>query len=300
MTAAFPIVDCHQHFWRLGLGNYPWLEQTDAGPHRYGPVGPLQNSYLPADYRRDTAGFAITATVHVEAEWNAADPVAETRWLHELAEAEGRPNAIVAQAWFARDDIAAVLRGHAAFPLVRGVRQKPAALPGPGQMQTSLPGSMSDPEWRRGYALLGKYGLHYELQTRYWHLEEAAALARDFPHTAMILNHAGVPEDRSETGLALWRKGMERLAEQPNVKVKISGIGEPSHAWSQERNAGVVREVIGIFGVDRCMFASNYPVDRLVGSFAVIFNGFLAITEGLPDRDRRKLFHDNAVAAYRL
>jgi predicted TIM-barrel fold metal-dependent hydrolase len=300
VTAAIRIVDCHQHFWRLGRGNYPWLEQPHPGPHRYGPVGPLQINYLPADYRRDTAGFEIAATVHVEAEWNPTDPVAETRWLHGLAEREGRPNAIVAQAWFARDDIEAVLRGQAEFPLVRGIRQKPAAAPSPGQVRPDLPGSMSDPNWRRGYALLADYGLHYELQTRYWHLVEAAALARDYPHTAIILNHAGVPENRGKTGLAAWREGMETLAKQPNVAVKISGIGEAGQAWSRERNVEVVREVIRIFGVNRSMFASNYPVDRLVGTFATIFNGFMAITADLSDGDRRKLFHDNAATAYRL
>jgi len=297
---SFPIVDCHQHFWRLGEGNYPWLEESQPARHRYGPAGAIQKDYLPADYRDDTAGFEITATVHVEAEWNPADPVAETRWLHDLAAAEGRPNAIVAQAWFARDDIAAVLACHAAFPLVRAVRQKPAATPSPEQYQPGLPGSMSDPVWQRGYGLLATHGLHYELQTRYWHLSEAAALARDFAHIPIVLNHAGVPEDRGELGLAAWRAGMEELAEQPNVKVKISGIGEAGRPWSLARNGPIVREVIRIFGVDRCMFASNYPVDRLVGSFATIFNGFLAMTEELSDGDRRKLFHDNAAATYRL
>ena len=299
-SGHFPIIDCHQHFWQLGRGRYPWLDQLRPPLHRYGPAGAIQEDYLPEDYRRDTAAFEIAATVHVEAEWDPTDPVAETRWLHDLAEAEGRPNAIVAQAWFARDDIDAVLAGHAAFPLVRGVRQKPAAAPSPEQMQPGLPGSMSDPAWRRGYALLARHGLHYELQTRYWHLGEAAALARDFPDIPMVLNHAGVPEDRGEAGLSAWRAGMEELAEQPNVKVKISGIGEAGHAWSVARNQGVVREVIRIFGVGRCMFASNYPVDRLVGSFATIFDGFRAMTEDLSDGERRKLFHDNAVAVYRL
>ncbi|MBT3532349.1 MAG: amidohydrolase family protein, partial [Rhodospirillaceae bacterium] len=154
--------------------------------------------------------------------------------------------------------------------------------------------------WRRGYALLAKHGLHYELQTRYWHLGEAADLARDFPDIPIVLNHAGVPEDRSDTGLAAWRAGMEEIAAQPNVSVKISGIGEAGHAWSVERQQTVVRDVIRIFGVGRCMFASNFPVDGLVGDFATIFNGFLDITKDLPDDDRRKLFHDNAVRAYRL
>ncbi|MBT3370833.1 MAG: amidohydrolase family protein [Rhodospirillaceae bacterium] len=300
MTAAIPIIDCHQHFWRLGRGNYPWLEDADAPPHRYGPVAPLLRDYLPDDYRRDTAEFEIAGTVHMEAEWHPDDPVGETRWLHDLAEAEGLPSAIVGQAWFARDDIHDVLAGHADFPLVRAVRQKPTAAPSPEQMQTGLPGSMSDPIWRAGYGLLARYGLHYELQTRYWHLGEAAALARDFPDTTIVLNHAGVPEDRSTSGLSVWRAGMVELAEQPNVKVKISGIGEAGHAWSVARQRGVVRDIIRIFGVGRCMFASNFPVDRLVGSFATIFNGFLEITDDLSDSDRRQLFHGNAAETYRL
>ncbi|MDP6687924.1 MAG: amidohydrolase family protein [Alphaproteobacteria bacterium] len=300
VRTRMPIIDCHQHFWRLGRGNYPWLEAADPAPHRYGPVGPLLRDYLPDHYRRDTAAFEIAGTVHVEAEWNPVDPLGETRWLHDLAEAEGLPSAIIGQAWFGRDDIEQMLAGQAAFPLVRGVRQKPAAAASPAELRAGLPGSMSDPRWRAGYGLLARHGLHYELQTRYWHLPEAAALARDFPQIPIVLNHGGVPEDRGEAGLAAWRAGMEELAEQPNVKVKISGIGEAGHPWSVARQADVVREIIRIFGADRCMFASNYPVDRLVGGFAVIFDGFLEITADLPEADRRKLFHDNAVATYRL
>ena len=72
---TFPIIDCHQHFWRLGQGNYPWLEQTNITDHRYGPVAALQRDYLPADYRADTKDFQIVGTVHVEAEWLPSDPL---------------------------------------------------------------------------------------------------------------------------------------------------------------------------------------------------------------------------------
>jgi predicted TIM-barrel fold metal-dependent hydrolase len=260
----------------------------------------LLSDYLPDDYRRDTAGFEIAGTVHMEAEWNPADPLGETRWLHDLAEAEGLPSAIIGQAWFARDDIADVLAGHAAYPLVRGIRQKPAATARPGDYRPGLPGSMSDPLWRRGYALLARHGLHYELQTRYWHLGEAAALARDFPDTAMVVNHAGVPADRTDDGLAAWRAGLEELADQPNVSVKISGIGEAGRPWTLARQETVIGDVIRIFGVARTMFASNYPVDGLAGSFATIFDGFLTATENFSDPDRRKMFHDNAMATYSL
>ncbi len=159
---------------------------------------------------------------------------------------------------------------------------------------------MDDPIWRKGYALMERHGLSYDLQTPWWHLDAAAQLAADFPATPIILNHTGLPADRSTEGLAGWRKGMDTIAAQPNVFLKISGIGRAGLPWTVEANGPIIRDAIAIFGVDRCMFASNFPVDSLIGDFTTIFSGF---AEAVADRsleDRRKLFHDNAVRIYRL
>jgi predicted TIM-barrel fold metal-dependent hydrolase len=300
MSEPFPIVDAHQHFWDLGRNYHPWLRDEPPVPFRYGDYAAIRRTYLPADYRRDSAGFDIVRTVHVEAEFDPADPVAETRWLHELAEREGLPSALVVQARLDRDDVAEVLAAHARYPLVRGVRYKPAAAASPSEVQPGAPGSMGDPRWRAGYALLERHGLSFDLQTPWWHLEEAADLARSFPGTRIILNHTGLPADRSEEGLRGWRRGMETLAAEPNAAVKISGLGRPGRPWTVEANGGVVRDAIRIFGVERCMFASNYPVDSLTGDFATIFGGFMEMTRDLPPGDRRRLFHDSAVRLYRL
>jgi predicted TIM-barrel fold metal-dependent hydrolase len=159
---------------------------------------------------------------------------------------------------------------------------------------------MGDPAWRAGYALLAQHSLSFDLQTPYWHLGEAADLARAFPGTPIILNHTGLPADRSAAGLAAWRLGMERLAAEPNAVVKISGLGQPTRRWTVEANRSIVLDTIAIFGVDRCLFASNFPVDRLVADLDTIFGGFKAIVGGFPRADRVKLFHDNAVRLYRL
>ena len=164
----------------------------------------------------------------------------------------------------------------------------------------NAPGSMGDPAWRRGYALLQNYGLSFDLQTPWWHLEEAAVLARDFPDTRIILNHTGLPGDRSPEGLAAWRRAMATLAACPNSAVKISGLGQPGRPWTAGANGPVVRATIEIFGVDRCMFASNFPVDGLCASFDAIFTGFEAIVQDLTAADQRRLFHDNAARIYRL
>jgi predicted TIM-barrel fold metal-dependent hydrolase len=238
--------------------------------------------------------------VHVETEWDPADPVGETRWLQTIIEASGFPHAIVAQARLDRDDVEAVLAGHVAHPRVHGIRHKPRAAASPDRVERGAPGSMGDPEWRRGYALLARYGLSFDLQTPWWHLAEAADLARDFPGTQIILNHTGLPADRSDEGLLGWRQAMHTLAEQPNVACKISGLGQPGRPWTIESNGPVVLETIEIFGVERCMFASNFPVDSLVADFDTIFDGFKTIVAGFSAAEQAALFHDNAVRFYRL
>ena len=295
------IVDPHQHFWRIADGTHPWLdgEERLAG-FRYGDYAPVCRDYLPHDFRRDAARQNVVMTVHVEAEWNPGDPVAESRWLTQLKERHGLPTAMVGQAWFARPDIAEVLAGHAAFPAVKGIRQKPAAAKSPAEAKRGAPGSMDDPAWRKGYALLERHGLHYDLQTWWWHLDAAAALARDFPRTTIVLNHTGLPVDRSAEGLAGWRRALEGLAAEPNTALKISGLGLADASWPEASNRIVVRDAIRIFGPERCMFASNYPVDSLVASYDRIFDGFKEFVADRPRAEQEKLFHDNAVRYYRL
>lgn len=294
------IVDAHQHFWDLRLNRNPWLCEEPPIPFRYGDYRALRRTYLPEHYVADTKGHRVVRTVHVEAEWESADPVGETRWLAELRERTGFPSVAVAQAKLDRDDAAEVLGAHAAFPFVRGIRCNPTAAPTPGQVVPGAPGSMGDPKWRAGYALLSRHRLSFDLQTPYWHLAEAAGLARAFPATQIIINHAALPVDRSAAGLLAWRAALETAAAEPNTALKISGLGIPGERWTLAANRPVIGDAIGIFGVDRCLFASNFPVDSLVGTFDTIYAGFKAAVADRPLGDQRKLFHDNAVRLYRI
>jgi predicted TIM-barrel fold metal-dependent hydrolase len=295
-----PIVDAHQHFWDLERNYLPWLCDQPPIPFRYGDYGALRRSYLPADYLRDSARHNVAKTVYVETEWDPADPVGETRWLQKVIGATGFPHAIVAQARLDRDDVEAVLAGQAAFTQVRGIRHKPRAAETPDRVERGALGSMGDPQWRRGYALLARHGLSFDLQTPWWHLAEAADLARAFPGTQIILNHTGLPADRSEEGLAGWREATRTLAKEPNVACKISGLGQPGRPWTVQSNGPIVLDTIAIFGVERCMFASNFPVDSLIADFDTIYDGFKTIVADLSTIEEAALFHDNAVRFYRL
>lgn len=293
-----PIVDAHHHFWEPRRNFHPWLSGTESIPFRYGDYSAIKGDYLPEHYLADAAGHEVVQTVYVETEWDPRDPLGETRYVHDLARRHGAPHAVVAQAWLDAADAAEVLAGQAAFERVRSVRHKPGGPARPEEVG-SRHTLMSDERWRQGYAELQRHGLHFDLQTPWWNLDEACRLARDFPVTQLILNHTGLPSDRSATGLAAWRAALARLAEWPNVALKISGLGLAGEPWRAQDNAWIVREAVAVFGAERAMFASNFPVDRLCGSYDTIIGGFKRLVADLPSTAQRQLFHDTAQRLYR-
>ncbi|HXL68176.1 MAG TPA: amidohydrolase family protein [Xanthobacteraceae bacterium] len=300
MQDDIPIVDCHQHFWDLDRNYYPWLCDPVPVHFRYGDYSVIKRNYLPPDYLRDAGANRVVKTVHEEAWWNPADPVGEIRFVETVAAQYGLPTALVGSGPLDRDDIGEILAGHAASPLARGIRNYPAAAASPSQARRGAPGSMDDPKWRRGYALLEQYGFSCDLQVPWWHLDAMAELAADFPRTQIVIVHAGMPNDRGLDGLKGWRRALERVTAQPNVAIKISGLGQPGLSWTLEANGPVIRDAVTIFGAERAMFASNYPVDRIVGTFATIYDGFRAAVADRSEAERRKLFHDTAERIYRL
>ncbi|MDN3565918.1 amidohydrolase family protein [Paeniroseomonas aquatica] len=298
---GLPIIDAHHHFWDLRRNPHPWLRDLPMIPFRYGDYAALRGrDFLPEDYDRVAEGLPVVATVTMEGEWDPADPLGESRWMTALAARTGRPAAHVAQAWLDRADAPAVLEALGGMPLVRGIRHKPRAAASPALVEPGAPGGMGDPRWRAGYGLLARHGLHFELQAPWWHLDEALALVEAHPATPLVLNHTGLPADRSAAGLAGWRAAMRRLAAAPQVSVKISGLGLAGRPWAIADNIGIIRETIGIFGAGRCMFASNFPVDGLCGSFRTIVEGFAAAVADLPEAERAALFAGNAARIYRL
>ena len=285
------MIDAHHHLWDLSGGPlyYPWLQ--DKEPHDFflGDYSPLKRSYLPPDYRRDAAGHDVVKTVHVEAECSRDQQVAETRWLTEVNAKYGMPNAIVGHAWFHIGNTEEVLSQHKAFPLVRGIRSKPAD-----------EAMMRDPKWLAGLRLLRKYDLSWDLRVKTWELEAAAQVVRGIPDIPVVLNHTGFPWDRSTAGLDMWRKGMRALAACANVWCKLSCLCLPRSGWDYEDNRRVVLETIDLFGTGRCMFASNFPVDGLRVPFRQMFDDFKRMTAALSASERQQLFHDSAASFYRL
>ena len=295
------LIDAHHHLWDLDRNYHPWLCDDPPVEGRHGDYRAIRQSYLVEDFRRDWDGLRVVGSVYVEAEWDPSNPASETAWAESVADESGFPTVIVAQAWLRRGDVEEVLAAQAEFGRVRGVREKPTVAPHPSQVVPHAPGSMSDPAWQAGYARLEPLGLSFDLQAPFWHLPEARALAERFPGITIILDHCGLPSLRTPEGLAAWRKCMRTLAEAPNTAVKVSGLGEPQlPKWSVRAHRDVVLETIDIFGVDRCMFGSNYPVDRLYAPYGTIMRGFQAITSRFSFNERRLMFCENAMRWYRI
>ncbi len=286
MGNFFPIVDAHQHFWDPCVNYHPWLCDQPPIPFRYGDYSALRRPYLPADYLTDAGMHKVVKTVYVETEWDPQDPVGEMRYVERLRGECRLPTVAVAQAWLDREDLVATLEALAQFDFVRGIRHKPLA------------GQMADARWRAGFALLAGRKLRFDLQTAWTHLPEAARLAHDFPDTCVILNHAGLPAERSREGLAAWRKALQALAACPNSVLKISGLGVPGHAWTAQSNREIVLASIDVFGINRVMFASNFPVDGLCATFDTIVTGMRSIMGEFTPNEQRAFFHDNAIRIY--
>jgi predicted TIM-barrel fold metal-dependent hydrolase len=159
---------------------------------------------------------------------------------------------------------------------------------------------MQDERWLRGFALLEPHGLSWDLRVPFWHLPEAAVVARAFPNTPIVLNHTGFPWDRSEEGLAAWRKAMETIAAEPNVHLKVSEFGLKDQPWEYDSNRRIVREAIGIFGIERCIFATNFPVAGLRIDYDTLVRSVRRMVSDFSAEEQEGFFWRNAARFYRI
>lgn len=295
------IIDPHHHLWSVRSGNYPWLLNR-MEPHLFGKPADIAAEYLPENLLDDARNQGLVKSVHIECGFDPARSVQETAWLQSLADAPGSfgiPHGIVAHADFSDPRIEETLAGHCEHANIRGIRQM---LNRHRNVQWSMSEReyLHDPVWRSNFRLLRKYNLSFDLQLYYHQMADAITLAEENPETLFILNHTGMPADRDEEGLRGWRRALQRLAECQNAVTKISGLGMCDQNWTVASIRPFVLKAIEDFGMDRCMFASNFPVDQKFSSYDVLWDAFRAITAEFSVDDRSKLFHDNASRYYRL
>ncbi len=295
-------IDPHHHLWREESRNYPWMQADESVDVIWGKPVNLPRNYLTADLLDDFKNQNVVKSVHVQCEHDPSRPVEETKWLQAVADAPGSggfPHGIVGFANFAQPDIEEVLEGHCQYPNIRGIRQILNVHENP-RFNHADRDYLKDPLWRKNFSLLSKYNLSFDLQLYYHQMDGAASLARENPDILFILNHTGMPADRDDESIRNWRKGMQTLADCPNIIAKISGLAMCDWHWTVESIRPFVLNTIEDFGVERCMFASNFPVDKLHSSFDAVWNAFKEITTLFSDQEKAALFLHNAEKYYRL
>ena len=297
MNAAEPIVDAHHHIWRLAAT--PWLRGA-MQPRIFGAYEALRRDYGIEEYLAEAEPCGVVRSVFVQVNVAPGGEVDEVAWVRSLAARRGFPHAVTAYADLSAPDVGEVLDREIACGGVRAVRQQLHWHANPQYRFAARADLMDDPAWRRGLEQAQRRGLAFELQVFAGQMPGAARLARDFPDMTFILLHAGMPEDRSADGWALWRAGMAQLAALPNVAVKLSGLGTFARACSVELWRPAIERTIELFGADRCMFGSNFPIEKLWTSYAELVGVMRACLSGYAPDERRAILHDTALRLYRL
>ena len=291
------VVDAHHHVWRRA--DLPWLEGP-MQPRIFGPYDPIRRDYPMAEYLDDIEGTGVVKSVYVQANWPVERFEDEVAWASGVAAETGWPDAIVGYADVTAADVRPGLDRLAKYPLMRGVRQQLHWHDESAYCFAPRPDLAQDPNVRRNVARLADYGWTFELQVFAPQMAGAAELAAACPKVTFVLQHAGMLEDLSEVGRTAWRDGMKRLAARPNVVVKLSALGTFLHRNDPGHVEDVVTTTLGLFGPGRCLFGSNFPIEKLWTTYADLIAVYRAATKGLDADAEMAVFHDTATRVYRL
>ena len=312
-----PIVDPHHHLWDAREG--------------------LQR-YLPGELLTDVrAGHRVVGTVFVDCMWEydldapeALRQVGETRAARRAAQqldALGGPSILGIVSWIDMtlgDAVDGAVDAHldAGGGLFRGIRHATAHDADPRVRRTHTrpaPGLMVTDAFVDGVRRLAARGCTFDAWLYHPQLPELAALARAVPEATIVLDHLGGPlgvgpyEGRRDEVLEVWRRGITEVAACPNVVVKVGGIGMAVYGSGLDQQPAapssddlvrvwgpMITEVVERFGAERCMFESNFPVDRTGCSYVNLWNAFKKVSAHASASERAALFHDTAVRTYRL
>jgi L-fuconolactonase len=284
------IVDSHVHWWDRSNPGFVMATQEQADEFGMGDISGMNRDYFRADYLDDSADFEVEKIVWVTATLNPEGQVAEVEWIDRISAGDELLAAIVGSVdpSLSAGERVARFEAQARADRFRGIR----ILAGLDY------GSRTADELMR---MVADAGCVYDLVAHHATMAAAAGLAERHPDVPFVLEHAGWPQHPSDPAdVAAWRQGISALAGVETIACKISGLAMSLHSFSIERQRPFIEHCLESFGVERCMFASNFPVDALYGDFDEVMELYLALTENLGDEAREQLFASNAERIYRI
>ena len=291
------IIDAHHHIWRQA--DLPWL-LGPSQPRIFGEYDAIKRDYLVTDFLRDLAGTGVEKSVYVQANWPSDRFVDEVAWVQKTADETGWPHAIVGYCDMTVSDARPALEKLKEFPLLRGIRQQFHWHENPQYRFAKSPNVCRDPTVQRNIAQLADLGLNFELQVFADQMDGACELADACPDVTFVLQHASMLVDLSDPGRTKWKSQMQKLAERENVVTKLSAFGTFIHRNDNAHIARIVHDTVAIFGPERCLFGSNFPIEKIWTSYRPLLDAFLKATESMSASSRTAIFHDTAKRVYRL
>jgi len=291
------IIDAHHHIW--SKDDLPWL----AGPmlpRIFGPYESIRRDYPVAEFIGDVTESSVVKSVYIQANWAPDRAEDEVAYVQKAADESGWPHGIVGYADLCADDVRPALDRLMGYRLLRGIRMQLHWHENEMYRFAKGPDIADDPVFRRNFAALADYDLSFELQVFAGQMEGAARLAGDFPKTAFILQHCGMQEDQSAEGIAKWRSGMKLLAARPNIVAKLSGLGTFIHRNDPAHIANIVDETVKLFGPSRCLYGSNFPIEKIWTSYPPLIAAFRAALADYSPAEQTDMFHNVAARIYRL
>jgi predicted TIM-barrel fold metal-dependent hydrolase len=291
------VIDSHFHVWRQA--DLPWLSGP-MQPRIFGPYEAIRRDYPMSEYLADLAGSGVEKSVYVQANWPVDRAVEEAAWIETVALETGWPHALVAYADMTAADARPALDRLTRFPRLRGIRQQLHWHENALYRFASRPDLCADPVVRRNVARLADYGLVFDLQVFAGQMAGAADLAASCPRVTFVLQHAGMLEDLTPAGRAAWRAGMALLAAQPNVVAKLSGFGTFVHRNDSDHIGWLIGETVALFGAARCLWGSNFPIEKLWTSYDALLDAHRRGAGGLSEAEREAIFFNTARRVYRL
>jgi len=290
------IIDAHHHTWDLSLFPYTWMND----PHPTGDIAHLKNNYLIDDLLEDAKNLELIKSVHIQCGGGTNTPVEETEWLQSLADKQGFPHGFVVYSDFLSGDIEKEIEEHCKFKNTRGIRYLLNYIKNDPINCFAPKEALLDTTFKKNYSLLEKYNLSFDMHLWWTQYNFAFDLIKSHPNILNIINHAGTPRKRDEEYLSNWRNSLKTLAQAPNTVLKISGLGMFDQQWTTESIKPLVMDCIEIFGVDRCFFSTNFPVDKKYSSYEKVWNSYFDITKDFSIDEKEMLFFKNAEKYYRI
>eukprot|EP01084_Bolivina_argentea_P207297 353711_1 len=260
--------------------------------------------YEIGQFVNESTKYKLDKSVYLECGYVDPDgKKTEVEAVQEIAEKHGFPHGIIGRAALEADDIESVLQKQMKSPNFRGIRAAVCYHPKyPGRSWGERDDLMMDPNFHRGLKCMAKNGLILDLHIYPQQLNYGSIIAASYPNLRIVINHCGYPLVENLQDLVIWDKGMKLMSKCDNVFVKLSGwcIADPN--FNKDTVKFITKTLISMFGVDRCMFASNFPVDKPLGSYDMYWDMYIQILQELSfgETDIDKLIHKNAIKTYRL